>query len=332
MRPTIMSDHPLITGDLAQWHGWLIPVEYGGDNLPYADYISRLRAMARLDGGYAVAVSVHHSVCVLPIVKFGTPTQQQHWLPLLATPPGMGAFALTEPGSGSDATAACLKAETQPDGSYGLNGEKIFITNAMTAIVFVVFAQLSGRLTGFLMPANSPGLSILPGDAKLGLTTSNWGTLQFCQVILPPTALLGQQGKGFDIARSVLGGGRIGIAAISLGLADRCLDFWLTQPRDNPFLTDRFAHWHTQLAAATALVNQAIASRHGSQATLTASFAKAMASQTCFALAQETMERFALFHQPQHPVSLAWADAKAMEIVEGTAEIQRLVMAKQMLA
>ena len=327
-----MSLHPLITGDLANWHGWLVPTAYGGHDLPYADYIACLRAMARLDGGYAVAVSVHHSVCVLPIVRFGTPAQQQQWLPLLAQTTGLGAFALTEPGSGSDATAARLKAELKHDGTYCLNGEKLFITNALTATVFVLFAQLNDRMTGFLLPNPTPGLTILPGDAKLGLTTSNWGALQLDNVCLPGDALLGQPGKGFDIARSVLGGGRIGIAAISLGLADRCLAFWLAHRSENALWQDRLAHWHTQIAAASSLVTQAIACRHTVQATQSASFAKAMASQTCFALAQETMERFELFHQPQHPVSLAWADAKAMEIIEGTSEIQRLVIAKQLLA
>jgi acyl-CoA dehydrogenase len=318
---------------------WMIPKPYDGLDLPYADYIDRLRALARMDGGQAVAVSVHHSVCVLPIVQFGTAQQQAFWLPLLAKGPGLGAFALTEPGSGSDAAAASLKAEQQADGQFVLNGEKLFITNALTAPVFVVFAQLDGRLTGFLLPNPTPGLTVQTGDHKLGLLTSDWGNLQLDNVVLPLDALLGQAGKGFDIARYVLGVGRIGIAAIALGLVDRCLAFWQTElltqaTTPNRLMEDRLAHWHTQMAGAATLVNQAVDCRLQGlpDATLAASMAKAMASQVCFALAQESMERFGLFHQPAHPVSLAWADAKAMEIVEGTSEIQRVVIAKHVLA
>jgi len=330
-----MSGYPLnkgyLEGYLEGYFGWLVPTEFGGQGIDYTDYIQRLRYLAQHDGGLAVAVSVHHSVCVLPLVLFGTAAQQNTWLPLLAKGPGWGAFALTEPSSGSDATAARLKADPLDNDQFALNGEKLFITNALNASLFVVFAQLNGRMTGFLLPNPYPGLSVQPGDAKLGLTTSNWGSLHLDNVVLGPDAMLGNAGAGFDIARAVLGGGRIGIAAISLGLADRCLAHWMENKDKNAMTQSRLAHWTTQLAAASALVKQAIQCKQSVDETLVASMAKAMASQVSFALAQETMERFELFHQPQHPVCLAWADAKAMEIVEGTSEIQRLVIAKQLL-
>jgi acyl-CoA dehydrogenase len=314
-----------------EYRRWLISTQFGGDGLDFATYSHRLRQLAQTDAGLAVSVSVHHSVCVKPIMDEGTPEQQHTWLPQLTT--GVGAFALTEACSGSDATAARLTATPTPEGGYVLNGEKLFITNAPTATVFVLFAQLNQRLTGFLVPGNTPGLTVTLGEAKLGLTTSPWGGLHLHHCILPCHALLGQPGKGFDLARRTLVGGRIGIAAIALGLADRCYHFMHTQAKglNNPIYTQQLAHWATQQAAAEQLVQQAVyAYAHTAEATVPASMAKAFASRVCFAWAQALLD----WHPhlpPNHPVVVGWADAKALEIVEGTNEIQHLVIAKQLL-
>jgi acyl-CoA dehydrogenase len=314
---------------------WFISPEFGGEGLSFAVYCDRLRQLAQTDAGRAVTVSVHHSVCVAPIMAFGTFAQQTTWLPQLTRT--WGAFALTEPNSGSDAKAAELVA-VPTEGGYYLSGEKLFITNAPIAGVMLIFAQLHGRLTAFLIPSPSPGLTIVPGDEKLGLKTSPWASLHLDNVWVPNDALLGEPGQGFAIAKDTLIGGRIGIAAIALGLIDRGMGWLQQQQQGNEHDTvtgaeaDGLAWWATQQTAAAHLVKHAVALRAAKQpALLAASMAKAFASKTAFALCQHLLACYPACATPTHPIAVAWADAKALEIVEGTNEIQHLVIAKALL-
>jgi alkylation response protein AidB-like acyl-CoA dehydrogenase len=358
---------------------WLIPLQWGGLGLDYPDYIKALTTLARADAGLAVAASVHHSVCVVPLLHYGTPDQQRQWLPQLTQGPEWGAFALTEPNSGSQATAAQLKATLEHD-HYVLNGQKIFITNALQAKVFIIFAQVNNRLTAFILPNPTPGLAITPGDEKLGLHTSTWGSLHLDNVKLPIAARLGEEGQGATIMKDVLVGGRIGIAAIALGLAEQCLEIWqtaMTTPMTTPMkppnntpqqhpnshealglpLLDyhHLGQWHTQVAAAQQLVAHASQQRHqGQDATLTAAMAKFFASKTAFAVAEAAMayvgpttdahffENYqsspgglpglhSLKNAQRQHLQNAWADAKALEIVEGTNEIQHIIIANCLL-
>jgi alkylation response protein AidB-like acyl-CoA dehydrogenase len=268
----------------------------------------------------------------MPLLQYGTPQQQAQYLPMLSQGP-FAAFALTEANSGSEANAAQSTVVHQADGMYCLNGHKQFISNAQQAPLFVVFAQLKGRLTTFLLPAPTPGLTVLPGDDKLGLNDSAaWGQLHFDHVILPPQALLGQAGHGLGVAKACLDGGRIGIAAIALGLTHRCLTWWQQQQPLSPLATSQLAHYSTQQAAAMQLVGHAAWLKYkGLPVDQAASMAKLFATQLATCMTDYLLDSDALHNPPKnHPVLSAWADAKALTLVEGTNEIQHLIIAKKL--
>jgi len=200
--------------------GLIIPEEHGGLALSNAGYSRILQQLARHDGSTALTVGAHSSIGMKGILLFGSEEQKKRYLPKLATGEMIAAFCLTEPGSGSDAASIKTKAEKLPDGSWKLNGQKIWITNGAFAELFTVFARTEsegGQISAFIVERKFPGLSTGHKEDKMGIRASATTTVTFDNVILPPEALLGAEGKGFKIAMSILNNGRTGLGGGCVG-------------------------------------------------------------------------------------------------------------------
>ena len=208
--------------------GILIPSEYGGAGMDHVQFAICIEELARACGSTAVIVDVHNSVASEPVLLFGTESQKREWLPRLARGEVIGAFALTEPGSGSDAASLATTAERR-GGGWVLNGTKAFITNAGRAGLYIVFARTSERagaagVTAFLVPGDAPGLRIGQVYRKMGLNGSPTGEVVLEDVFVPGSAMLAEAGRGFTVAMRALDSGRIGISAQAIGIAGAALD------------------------------------------------------------------------------------------------------------
>jgi alkylation response protein AidB-like acyl-CoA dehydrogenase len=321
---------------------------YGGAGVDALSYVMVLEELAKVSASLATSLSVHLSVGALPIVTAGTEAQKQHYLPKLATGELIAAFGLTEPNSGSDASAGETRAERQADGSYVLNGTKLFITNALIARIFVVTAKTATKdgkpsLTAFIIDKDTPGFTVTKGEPKLGLCGSDWGELRFEHCLVPADQRLGDEGKGMSLFLKCLETGRVSIGAISLGIAQACLDasreYALQREQFHKRLADmqaiqfKLADMATGIEAARALVyNAARLKEAGKPFIKEASMAKLFASETANRCAREAVQIFGGYgYTKDFPVERYFRDAKAMELVEGTSQIQRLIIARQLL-
>ena len=218
----------------AGFMGISIPKEYGGQGCDPLTYVMCIEELAKQCGTTAVIVSAHSSLCADPILTFGTEEQKQKYLPDLAAGRKLGAFGLTEPGAGTDAQGVQTKAVKDEDGNWVINGSKIFITNGKEADVYVIFAQTGTKLdkkgrtqktfTAFILEKGMPGFTFGTKENKMGIRASATYELVFNDVKVSDAQRLGAEGKGFPIAMHTLDGGRIGIAAQALGLAEGALD------------------------------------------------------------------------------------------------------------
>ncbi len=309
-----------------------IPPAYGGAGADRRTLAAVIERLARACASAAVLLDVHLSVAVDPIVVWGTPAQRQRCLPPMAAGEWLGAFALTEPGSGSDAAALRTRARPVP-GGYRLDGTKLFITNAGAAQVHIVIARTDdaprgGAITAFLVEAGTPGLRAGPPMPKLGLGGSWTAELTLEGVELPASARLGPEGAGFGIAMAALDIGRIGIAA-QAGAPD---------PRGpgapDDLATADLGEMATRVAAARALTAVAAATAdQGQPLTRIASMAKLFATDTAMAVAAAAVDWCAPDSARQdHPAAIRFRDAKATQIYEGTNQVQRLVIARALRA
>lgn len=328
--------------------GLPFPEEYGGPGLDTLSYMLSLEEMAKVSSSLAVTLSVHTSVGGMPILYYGTPAQKEKYLPDIISGKKIAAFGLTEPGSGSDAGSGMNRADKTETG-YTLNGTKIFITNAQIADVFVVTGRTDPTrgddkgLSAFIVDRGVPGFHINKGDEKLGLIGSDWAELYFDNCHLPTEQLLGEEGKGFKIFMHCLDTGRIGIAAISLGLAEACLEASVKYARerkqfgkpiaDFQAIQFKLADMGTKIEAARHLVyNAARLKDTGGPFGKEASMAKLYASEICNFCAKEAVQIFGGYgYTKDFPVERYFRDAKVMELVEGTSQIQRIVIARHML-
>jgi len=326
-----------------------IPKQYGGaggDNLMYAMAVEEL---SKACGTTGVIVSAHTSLGTWPILKFGNEKQKQKYLPKMASGEWIGAFGLTEPNAGTDAAGQQTMAVQDPEtGEWILNGAKIFITNAGYAHVYVVFAMtdkskgLKG-ISAFIVEAGTPGFSIGKKEMKLGIRGSATCELIFENCRIPKENLLGDKGKGFKIAMMTLDGGRIGIASQALGIAAGALDEAINYAKERKqfgrslaqFQNTQFqiANLDVKVEAARLLVYKA-AWRESNNLpySLDAARAKLFAAETAMEVTTKAVQIFGGYgYTREYPVERMMRDAKITEIYEGTSEVQRMVIAANII-
>ncbi len=323
-----------------------VPTQYGGaggDNVMYSIAVEEL---SRVCGTTGVIVSAHTSLCVAPILEHGNEEQKNKYLPKLCSGEWLGAFGLTEPNAGTDASAQQTTAVLDGD-NYILNGSKIFITNAGYAHVYIILAMTDKSqgvrgITAFIVEESTPGFSVGKKELKLGIRASATCELIFENCVIPKENLLGKVGGGFSIAMKTLDGGRIGIAAQALGIAQGAIDETIKYTKERKqfgksisfFQNTQFqmADLYTKVEASRLLVRSAAFKKDsGVSYSCDAAMAKLYASET----AMEVTTKAVQFHggygyTREYPVERMMRDAKITEIYEGTSEVQRMVIAAKM--
>lgn len=322
--------------------GTLVPEDYGGAGMDHLAFTLCIEEIARACASCAVIIDVHTSVGTEPILLFGTEDQKRTWLPRLASGEVLGAFCLTEPGSGSD--AASLAATAHPDGTgWVLNGTKTFITNVGEAGLYTVFARTPEGISAFLVPGDAPGLRVGQVFRKMGLNGSPTGELVLADVRVPPDGLLGVPGKGFRIAMRALDSGRIGISGQALGIIGAALEestAFLAQRRQfgRPLasfqgLQFMVADMGTRFEAARRLAYHAAwLCDRGRPFTREASMAKLFCTDSAMAAATDAVQLCGGYGFTQDlPLERHFRDAKALQIYEGSNQVQRMVIARDVL-
>ncbi len=327
--------------------GIIIPEAYGGAGQDHLAFALLIEELGRACGSTAVTVDVHTSVGSEPIVRFGTEAQKRRYLPALASGDKLAAFALTEPEAGSDAAALKTTAR-RADGGYLLNGEKTFVTNAGPADVYLVMAATApGRgapgISAFLVEKGTPGFSIGPPFKKMGLRGSTTAPLHFRDCRIDAGQRLGAEGEGFAVAMQALDSGRIGISAQAVGLAQGALDDASRYLRDRHQFGRALAEFQglqfmvadmaTGVEAARLLTYRAaLAHAGGEPVTKAAAIAKLFATDTAMEVAVDALQLLGGYgFLEDYPMSRRMRDAKACQIYEGTNQIQRVVIARELL-
>lgn len=322
-----------------------IPEEYGGSGMDFTSYIIAIHEISKVSAAVGVILSVHTSVGTNPILRFGTEEQKKKYISKLASGKYVGAFALTEPGAGSDAANVKMTAKLKDD-YYILNGSKIFITNGTAADTFITFARTGeGKegISAFIVERDTPGFSIGKVEEKMGLHGTGTVTLSFDNCQVPKEQLLGEEGEGFKIAMANLNVGRIGIGAQSLGVAEAALEHAIHYAKEreqfgkpiahNQGISFKLADMATKIEAAKLLVYYAVdLAEKKLPLSQAASMAKMFASDTAMKTAIEAIQIFGGYgYTEDHPVERFFREAKVTQIYEGTNEIQRIVIAKNLL-
>ncbi len=335
-------------GELGLW-GLTIGEEHGGSglgNLELALVLEELNAGCASTG---VTVSVHNSLLGSPIKRFGSKEQQDLWLPQLATGERIGAYCLTEPNAGSDAAAVRTTARRDGD-DWVLDGTKIYVTNGGFAGLFIVYARTNPDekgakgMSAFLVPRETPGLSIGKAEKKTGIRGSSTTEVLFENARVPASALLGQENQGFTVAMDTLDGGRIGIASQGLGIGRACLEASIRYAKEREQFGRPIGHFQaiqwkladmsTQLDAARLLVHRAAMKRDsGERCSYEAAQAKLFASEVCNFCADECLQiHGGAGYTDDFEVERLFRDARITEIYEGATDIQRIVIARSLLA
>jgi len=326
--------------------GVLVPEEYGGAGMGYIEYIAIIKEIARVDPSIGLSVAAHNSLCTNHIFMFGNEEQKKRWLPKLATAEWIGAWGLTEVGTGSDARGMNTTAEKQGD-EWVLNGAKNFITHGKSGDVAVVIARTGDKgdshgMTAFVIEKGTPGFSAGRKEDKLGMRASETTELIFEQCRIPDANRLGEVGEGFIQSMKILDGGRISIAALSLGVATGALDAALKYSEerrqfgrpigDFQAIGFKLADMATELDAAELLTYRAGAIKNaGKRVTRESSMAKYYASEVSCRVANEAVQIFGGYgYTKDFPVEKFYRDCKLCTIGEGTSEIQKLVIHKTM--
>lgn len=320
-----------------------VPVKYGGAGGTNLMYGMAVEELSRVCGTTGVVLSAHTSLCCAPIMENGTEEQKMKYLPRLASGEWIGAFGLTEPNAGTDAAMQQTTAVLDGD-QYVLNGNKIFITNAVYAHVYVIFAMTDKSLgnkgiSAFIVEKGTPGFSIGKKEKKMGIRGSATTELVFEDCRIPKENLLGQQGKGFAIAMKTLDGGRVGIAAQALGIAQGAMDETIKYTKERKqfgrsiaqFQNTQFqmADMETKVQAARLLVRSAHWKKdNGMPYSVDAAMAKLFAAETAMEVTTKAVQLHGGYgYTREYPVERMMRDAKITEIYEGTSEVQRMVIA-----
>lgn len=324
--------------------GMVVPDDYGGAGIGAVAYALALEEIAAADGAASTIVSVHSSVGCAPILRFGTEDQKRRFLPRMAAGEWIGAFALTEPQAGSDASALRTRAVRDGD-HYVITGAKQFITSGQNAAVVIVFAvtdPAAGKkgISAFIVPTDTPGYTVVSVERKLGQHSSDTCALSFNDMRIPVENRLGAEGDGYRIALANLEGGRIGIAAQSVGMARAALETATAYAKDRiafgqPIMQHqavafRLADMATRLEAARQLVLHAASLREAGQPCLTeASMAKLFASETAEQVCSAAIQTLGGYgYLADYPLERIYRDVRVCQIYEGTSDIQKLVIAR----
>ena len=327
--------------------GCLVPPEYGGAGLDYISYAVVVEELCRVNGSIGITMWAHNSLCSGHLYLFGTPAQRERYLPPLARGEVLGAWALTEPGSGSDAAALRTAAAAEGD-EFVLTGAKAFITNGSVAGTAVVMArtdpEAQGRgISAFILERGMPGFRAGQRYKKLGLHASDTAELVLEGVRVPKANLLGERGQGFRDSKRVLEGGRIAMAAMGVGLAQGALDLALRYAKERhafgqPLagfqgLRGMLADLATEVEAARLLTLRAAYGKdRGRPVMREASMAKVFASEVAVRCATKAVQVHGGYgYTREFPVERFYRDAKLCEIGEGTSEVQRMVIARSIL-
>ncbi len=328
--------------------GVLVPEEYGGTGLGYEAYIAVIDEIAQVCGSIGLSVAAHNSLCTNHILSFGSEEQKAKYLPKLASGEWVGAWGLTEPNTGSDAGRMRTVAALQPDGSYVLNGAKNFITHGISAEVAVVIARTgelldSHGMTAFIVERGQAGFRGGKKEDKLGMRASETAELIFENCHIPANQVLGKAGEGFIQSMKILDGGRISIAALSLGIAKGAFQHALKYSKEREqfgqaisrfqAISFKLADMATEIEASELLTKEAGRLKDAHlPVTKVSAMAKLYASETCVRVANEAVQIFGGYgFTKDYPVEKYYRDAKLCTIGEGTSEIQKLVISRQLL-
>ena len=326
--------------------GIYFPKEYGGGGADVLSYAMFVEELAKVCGTTSIIVSSHTSLCCAPIYEFGTEEQKRKYLPDLLSGKLVGAFGLTEPSAGTDASGLQTTAELVGD-SYILNGSKIFITNGGAAERYVIFAVTdksagSRGVSAFIVEKSFPGFSVGREEKKMGIRGSSTTELVMEDCVVPKENLLGKEGQGFKIALHTLDGGRIGVAAQALGLGEGAIDEAVAYTKERIQFGKRISQFQwtqfqladmgTKMQAAQYLVYAAACAKQaGQDYSLQAAMAKLFASEAASDVTRRCVQLFGGYgFTREYPVERMMRDAKITEIYEGTSEAQRMVIAKHM--
>jgi len=327
--------------------GLMVPEEYGGNPTDTVSYVLVVEEISKACASTAVMLAIQNSLVCQPIAMFGTEEQKRRYLPDLATGKAIGAFALTEPEAGSDAAAIRTKAVRDGD-YYIITGTKHFITNGSIADVVILFATVDPSLkhkgiTAFIVEKGTPGFKVGKEEHKMGIRGANTAELIFDECRIPVANRLGEEGQGFKIALMMLDSGRIGIAAQAVGIAQRAYEEALEYAKNRqqfgqPIAQFQAIQWmlvdmHTRIEAARLLTFQAALKKDaGERYTKEAAMAKLFASETAVWVTNRAVQIHGGYgYMKEYVVERLYRDAKITEIYEGTNEIQRLVIAHQIL-
>lgn len=339
-----------LVGQLAELGllGVFIPEEYGGSGLDILSYVIALEEICYADAGVGVVMSVQNSLASWPILRFGTEEQKHRYLPRMASGELIGCYALTEPGAGSDAGAQRTKV-TKDGGDYVLDGTKMWITNGPQAGVCVTYGNLDVEsrhrgVCAFIVETEWDGFQVGKIEEKMGIACSGTSELIFDGLRIPAENLLHEEKKGFNVAMATLDGGRIGIAAQALGIAQRCLDLSVAYAKERrtfgkPIAAHQAIQWKiadmkTKIDAARLLTWRAAAMKdRGERGSMECSMAKLFASEAANFCAYEAVQIFGGYgYSREYEVERLYRDARITTLYEGTSEIQRLVIAKGALS
>ncbi|AFK67502.1 acyl-CoA dehydrogenase [Pseudomonas putida SJTE-1] len=326
--------------------GMLVPEQWGGSDTGYVAYAMALEEIAAGDGACSTIMSVHNSVGCVPILRFGNEQQKEQFLTPLATGAMLGAFALTEPQAGSDASSLKTRARLEGD-HYVLNGSKQFITSGQNAGVVIVFAVTdpeAGKrgISAFIVPTDSPGYQVARVEDKLGQHASDTCQIVFDNVHVPVANRLGAEGEGYKIALANLEGGRIGIASQAVGMARAAFEVARDYANERqsfgkPLIEHqavafRLADMATKVSVARQMVLHAAALRDaGRPALVEASMAKLFASEMAEKVCSDALQTLGGYgYLSDFPLERIYRDVRVCQIYEGTSDIQRMVIARNL--
>ncbi|WP_431911965.1 acyl-CoA dehydrogenase family protein [Nonomuraea jabiensis] len=325
--------------------GLPFPEEYGGMGGDYFALCVALEELARVDSSVAITLEAAVSLGAMPIYRFGTAEQREHWLPRLTSGSALGAFGLTEPGGGSDVPGGMRTTAVLDGSEWVINGTKAFITNSGTDITAVVgVAAITGEreISTILVPSGTPGFTVSKKYSKVGWNASDTRELSFSDCRVPAANLLGERGRGYAQFLQTLDEGRIAIAALSVGLAQGCVDESLKYVRDRKAFGHPIGHYQAiqfKIADMEARAHTArLAYYHAAEKMLAgapfkkeAAIAKLVSSNAAMDNARDATQVFGGYgFMNEFPVGRFYRDAKVLEIGEGTSEVQRMLIARQL--
>ena len=327
--------------------GVLVPQEYGGAGFGYLEYVTAIEELSKVDPSIGLSMAAHNSLCTGHILQFGSQEQKQRYLPKLASAEWIGAWGLTEHNTGSDSGG--MSTTAVKDGKHWvINGAKNFITHAISGDIAVIIARTGQKgdskgMSAFIVEKGTPGLSYGKKEDKLGMRASETAELIFADCRIPEQNILGDIGEGFVQAMKVLDGGRISIAALSLGIAKGAFQASLKYAKErvqfgkpiaqHQAISFKLADMATTIKASELLIYNAVSQKNiGKKITLSGSMAKYFSSEVAVKVSSEAIQIFGGYgFTKDFPVERFYRDSKLCTIGEGTSEIQKIVIAKQIL-